>query len=150
MWPAVPLAPSTLHRLSQVLCWLVLIGLASFVVWWVSILVIIGAMAFGRTLPLEVRDVMVLAWPALLYFAAGLFLYAWRTCDVCRFHLYNCFDTRWWPQDVARSNEAVRTPHAAAERVFNSFSYGAIWSKARRGVAHCAWCGHADRDRTFE
>jgi hypothetical protein len=127
------------------LCWLVLVGLVSLGALWFSTALLLGGAAFGQSVPLDWRDVMMLLWPGLLYVVAGAVLHVWRSCDACGFHLYNCFDTRWWPQEVVRWNQAPRLPHVQTERVLNSFSYGVIWSKARRGVAHCPWCGHADR-----
>jgi len=117
---------------------------------WLALVVLIIGVMFGGSFALTSHHVFTFAWFAMGYFIAGAVLYIWRSCDACGFHLYQFLDTRWWPADVTRSNQEPRMPHASAERLLNSFSYGIIWSKARQGVAHCAWCGHADRDRTYE
>lgn len=146
VWPQIMLGPAQTHRLTRLLCGAVL-GLGAAM--WALLLAFLAviAVSFVTRQPVPLGDV---GFPTLMVMLAanyifGFALYVWRTCEQCRFRLYNALDARWFSSEVSRLNEAPRLAHAAAERKFGSFSYGVIWSKAHTGVAHCPWCGHADK-----
>lgn len=147
MWWSITLTEQQRHALTRVLCLLVLVGSAIFVASWVvAAIMFMGVLrGFSSTLPTSLVPVIIAA--VLLGWPAGFALFAWRACDACRFHLYNFWDTRWlWVDEVTRLHDAARAPHLNTERFLGSIGYGTIWRKAVSGVAHCPWCGHADRE----
>lgn len=148
MWPQVALSPAAAHRWTRILCCSVMLMAGCILaVGAASLLALVMTLSVSNAFAAHFTDLIraTLACSVALV-AVGAVLYVWRKCDQCAFRLYNAFDTPLlWPKVRRKWYEPPRPAHPAAERLFASYAYGVIWSKARKGVAHCPWCGHPDK-----
>jgi hypothetical protein len=140
VWPQLLLTLEQLQRLTRVLCWSILAsGLASVILWVVAFVLLASSNEWWPTI------FMLAGVVFLAHTCTALFLAIWRTCDRCSFHLYPFNNAPGVDSMVHRSGYSEsRFPDYRAESFLGSFRWGAIVSMARRGVAHCMWCGHAD------
>lgn len=150
MFGPVVFTPATRHRLTRAVCWLVLCFAAFQLAAQLTIFVVVALLLIeitlaGRQFVIPIELVLFALYPIAAYFVIATALYVWRSCEKCGYHLYNMMERSVVTVEVRRRNEAPRPPHPLSATFLGAVGLGAVWAKALRGVAHCPWCGHADK-----